>query len=194
PNHGEKSGPCATGGGCTYSLDVSGGWYDAGDQGKYVVNAGISVWTLLDWWERTNALGTSAGDFADGKMNIPEHKNGVPDLLDEARWELEFELKMQVPAGEKLAGMVHHKVHDLKWTQLSTGPHEDPMPRYLQPPSTAATLNLAANGAQAARVWHKIDKAFSEKCLAAAERAWVAAKANPAMLAAKGGEGGGPYD
>ena len=45
-------------------------------------------------------------------MNIPENKNGVPDLLDEVRWELEFELKMQVPEGEKLAGMVHHKVHD----------------------------------------------------------------------------------
>jgi endoglucanase len=194
PNSGDVSVPCATGSGCSYSLDVSGGWYDAGDHGKYVVNAGISVWTLLDWWERTNALGTSAADFADGKMNIPENKNGVPDLLDEARWELEFELKMQVPAGEKLAGMAHHKVHDIKWTQLSTGPHEDPMPRYLQPPTTAATLNLAANGAQAARIWKKIDKAFSEKCLAAAERAWTAAKANPAILAAKGGEGGGPYD
>ena len=194
PNYGDTSVPCAVGSGCSYSLDVSGGWYDAGDHGKYVVNAGISVWTLLDWWERTNTLGTSAGDFADGKMNIPEHKNGVPDLLDEARWELEFELKMQVPVGEKLAGMVHHKVHDLKWTQLSTGPHEDPMPRYLQPPSTAATLNLAANGAQAARVWRKLDKAFAQKCLDAAERAWGAAKAFPSMLAAKGGEGGGPYD
>ena len=101
-------------------------------------------------------------------MNIPENKNGVPDLLDEARWELEFELKMQVPVGEKLAGMAHHKVHDVKWTQLSTGPHEDPMPRYLQPPSTAATLNLAANAAQAARIWKSIDKPFSEKCLQAA--------------------------
>jgi endoglucanase len=194
PNHGDKIVPCAPGSGCTYSLDVSGGWYDAGDQGKYVVNAGISVWTMLNWWERTNALGTSAGDFADGKMNIPENKNGVPDLLDEARWELEFELKMQVPEGEKLAGMAHHKIHDIKWTQLSMGPHEDPMERYLQPPSTAATLNLAANAAQCARVWKTIDKPFSEKCLVAAERAWAAAQANPDVYAPQGGEGGGPYD
>jgi endoglucanase len=194
PNHGDNSVPCAPGSGCSYSLDVSGGWYDAGDQGKYVVNAGISVWTLLNWWERTQLLGASAGDFADGKMAIPENKNGVPDLLDEARWELEFELKMQVPEGEKLAGMVHHKIHDVKWTQLSLGPHEDPMERYLQPPSTAATLNVAANGAQAARVWRTIDKAFSDKCLAAAERAWLAAQANPEIYAPNGGEGGGPYD
>jgi endoglucanase len=194
PNHGDTVVPCAAGSGCAYSLDVSGGWYDAGDQGKYVVNAGISVWTLLDWWERTRALGTSAADFGDGKLNIPENKNGVPDLLDEVRWELEFELKMQVPEGEKLAGMAHHKIHDLKWTQLSMWPSEDPMERFLQPPSTAATLNLAANGAQAARVWQSIDKPFSSKCLAAAERAWKAALAHPAIYAPSGGEGGGPYD
>jgi endoglucanase len=194
PNHGDKNVPCARGSGCTYSLDVSGGWYDAGDHGKYVVNAGISVWTLLDLWERTKALGTSAADFEDGKMNIPENKNGVPDLLDEVRWELEFELRMQVPEGDKLAGMVHHKVHDLKWTQLSLGPHEDPMERFLQPPSTAATLNLAANGAQAARIWRTIDAAFADKCLTAAERAFAAAQAHPDIYAPQGGEGGGPYD
>jgi endoglucanase len=101
---------------------------------------------------------------------------------------------MQVPEGEKLAGMAHHKIHDAKWTQLSLGPHEDPMPRFLQPPSTAATLNLAANAAQCARIWKKIDKAFSDKCLKAAERAWTAANSNPRIYAAKTGDGGGPYD
>jgi hypothetical protein len=90
---------------------------------------------------------------------------------------------MQVPEGEKLAGLVHHKIHDAKWTQLSLGPHEDPMPRFLQPPSTAATLNLAANAAQCARIWKKIDKAFADKCLKAAERAWAAANANPRIYA-----------
>ena len=193
PNIGDTSVPCAPGAGCTYKLDVSGGWYDAGDQGKYVVNAGISVWTLLNWWERGLVYGGTA-DFLDGKMNIPENKNKVPDILDEARWELEFELKMQVPEGEKLAGMAHHKIHDAKWTQLSLGPHEDPMPRFLQPASTAATLNLAANAAQCARIWKKIDKAFSDKCLKAAERAWTAANSNPRIYAAKTGDGGGPYD
>jgi endoglucanase len=194
PNKGDTQVPCAPGSGCTYSLDVSGGWYDAGDQGKYVVNAGISVWTLLNWWERTNQLGWSAGDFADGKMNIPENKNGIPDLLDEARWELEFELKMQVPEGEKLAGMAHHKMHDVTWAPDVMAPHDDPIQRYLQPPSTAATLNLAANAAQAARIWRSIDKAFADKCLATAERAWAAALANPEIYAPPGGEGGGPYD
>jgi endoglucanase len=193
-NKGDKKVPCVPGSGCTYSLDVTGGWYDAGDHGKYIVNAGISVWTLLDLWERAKHLGTSVAEFGDGKLNIPEKGNGVPDLLDEVRWELEFELKMQVPQGEKLAGMVHHKVHDKVWTALGLAPHEDPIDRFLYPPSTAATLNLAANAAQAARIWHDIDKAFAAKCLAAAERAWTAAQANPALYAKPGGVGGGPYD
>jgi len=193
-NKGDKKVACVAGSGCTYTLDVTGGWYDAGDHGKYVVNAGISVWTLLDLWERTKYLGTSLADFGDGKLNIPEKGNGVPDLLDEVRWELDWELKMQVPKGEKLAGMVHHKVHDRVWTALGMAPHEDAIDRFLYPPSTAATLNLAANAAQAARVWHGVDKAFSERCLDAAERAFRAAQANPGLFAKPGGVGGGPYD
>lgn len=194
PNKGDKDVTCAPESPCPYKLDVTGGWYDAGDHGKYVVNGGISVWTLLDQWERAKHLGTSAADFGDGKMSIPENANKVPDLLDEARWEIEWELKMQVPAGQKLAGMVHHKLHDKVWTALGLAPHEDPIERFLYPPSTAATLNLAANAAQAARIWKSIDKAFSKKCLAAAETAWAAAEANPALFAKAGGQGGGPYD
>jgi len=192
-NQGDNNVPCLANSGCTYSLDVTGGWYDAGDHGKYVVNAGISVWTLLNQYERAKHFG-SAHDFADGKMAIPEKKNGVPDILDEARWELEFELKMQVPAGQPLAGMVHHKVHDVEWTALGTAPQDDQIKRYLWPPSTAATLNMAANAAQCARVWERLDKKFAAKCLDAAERAWTAAEAHPAMFAGTAAVGGGPYD
>jgi len=189
----DKSVPCAPGAGCGYRLDVSGGWYDAGDHGKYVVNGGISVWTLLNLYERTQHLGKSLADFGDGRLNIPERGNGVPDLLDEVRWEIEFLLKMQVPDGDR-AGMVHHKVHDKEWTGLGLAPHEDRMPRFLHPPSTAATLNLAAVAAQAARIWQDIDRTFSGRCLAAAELAWQAAQRHPAVFALPGGVGGGAYE
>jgi endoglucanase len=79
---GDRSVPCAKNAGCNYSLDVSGGWYDAGDYGKYVVNGGIAAWTLLSEFERNRFLGASAADFADGKLGIPESRNGVPDLLE----------------------------------------------------------------------------------------------------------------
>jgi endoglucanase len=191
---GDKSVPCAPASGCSYGLDVSGGWYDAGDHGKYVVNGGISVWTLQNLYERAQHIGKSVAALADGTMNIPERSNKVPDLLDEARWELEFLLKMQVPDGQPQAGMVHHKVHDEKWTSLGLAPHEDPVPRFLHPVSTAATLNMAAAAAQAGRIWKTIDAKFSARCVTAAERAWAAAAKNPGLLAKPGGEGGGPYE
>lgn len=191
----DKSVKCGKNAGCDYSLDASGGWYDAGDHGKYVVNGGISLWTLQNQYERTAALGSSIADFGDGKLRLPEKSNRAPDLLDEARWELEWMLKMQVPAGNPLAGMVHHKLHDVSWTALATAPHEDKQPRVLFKPSTAATLNLAATAAQGARLWKSVDPAFSAKCLKAAETAWVAAKANPKLLASKHDiDGGGAYE
>jgi endoglucanase len=185
---------CVPGSGCGYSLDVSGGWYDAGDHGKYVVNGGISVWHLLALYERSVAMKRDA-PFADGRAKIPEAGNRVPDLLDEARIEVEWMLKMQVPDGQPRAGMAHHKMHDAKWTEIGTAPHEADQPRHLYPPSTAATLNLAAVAAQASRIWRTFDPAFSKRCLAAAQRAWKAALAQPKAYApAKDTPGGGPYD
>jgi endoglucanase len=189
----DKSVPCAPEAKCNYSLDVSGGWYDAGDQGKYVVNAGISVWTLQNEYERAKYLGKNVDDFADGTMNIPERKNGAPDLLDEARFEVEWMLKMQVPAGKPMAGMAHHKVHNVTWAPIPQRPDQDTIQRYLRPVSTAATLNLAAAAAQASRLWKTYDPAFSKRALDAAEVAWQAAKANPNVIAEGEVKGGGSY-
>ena len=135
-----------------YTLDVTGGWYDAGDQGKYVVNGGIAVAQLLGLYERALRTGT-ADALGDGSLRVPERGNGVPDVLDEARWELDWMLRMRVPAGERYAGLVHHKLSDERWVPLPTLPADDPQPRYLHRPSTAATLNLAAVAAQGARVF-----------------------------------------
>jgi endoglucanase len=193
PNKGDTDVPCAPDAGCSYRLNVRGGWYDAGDQGKYVVNGGIAVWTLLNQYERAKNFG-SVKPFADGKLLIPENANSAPDLLDEARWEMAFLLRMQVPDQQPKAGMVHHKVHDANWTGLPMRPDLDPQPRYLRPPSTAATLNLAAVAAQSARIWANIDQFFAARCLYAAEKAWTAAVNNPAVYASfTDGTGGGAY-
>lgn len=186
---------------CDYTLDVVGGWYDAGDHGKYVVNGGIAVAQVLSTYER--ALYAPTGDVAalgDGSLDIPldEQTNGVPDPLDEARWELEWMLRMQVPAGQPLAGMVHHKVHDVDWTGLPLLPADDPQQRRLHRPSTAATLNLAAVAAQGARLWAPYDADFAAELLAAARTAYAAAVEHPDLLQpapnADPSPGGGPYD
>jgi endoglucanase len=194
PNQGDTSVPCQPGV-CDYRLDVRGGWYDAGDHGKYVVNGGLATHQLLSTYERTLTAATAErGALADGTLRLPERANGVPDILDEARWELEFLLRMQVPAGQPLAGMAHHKIHDEFWTGLPLAPEDDPVLRELHPPSTAATLNLAATAAECGRLYLPYDKAFAERCLAAARTAYAAAKANPDRFADPAdGNGGGAY-
>ncbi|MEV0430749.1 glycoside hydrolase family 9 protein [Micromonospora sp. NPDC050495] len=196
PNQGDTDVPCQAGV-CDYRLDVRGGWYDAGDHGKYVVNGGIATYQLLNTFERTKTAETAAGGagLGDATLRVPERGNQVPDVLDEARWELEFLLRMQVPAGQPLAGMVHHKIHDRNWTGLPLAPQDDPQPRELHPPSTAATLNLAAVAAQCARLYAPYDAAFAARCGSAAKTAYAAAKAHPAVYAsAADGNGGGSYD
>lgn len=197
--------------GCDYTLDVTGGWYDAGDHGKYVVNGGIALWTLQNLYEQQRQWGDKS--FADGKAALPEAGNGIDDLLDEARFEMRFLLAMQIPdskramvpvgpqpRGMKLhlteidaSGMAHHKVSDRNWTRLPTAPADDREERLLYPPSTAATLNLAATAAQCARIWRTIDPAFAQQCLRAAERAFAAALRNPAVYASNTFTGSGGY-
>lgn len=186
--------PCWLQDQCSYQLDVSGGWYDAGDHGKYVVNGGISAWTLLALYERLQYLSHTAAQWGDGSLNIPESTNGAPDLLDEARFEVEFLLKMQVPSGHPDAGMVHHKIHDASWSPLGIEPPETAEGRALHPPSTAATLNLAAVAAQTARLYTHLDPTFSARCLSAARRAYAAAQRSPRRFAPElDRNGGGPY-
>lgn len=193
--------------GCKHRLDVTGGWYDAGDHGKYVVNGGIAAWTLMNLHELIPAA------FPDGSMPLPEAGNGVSDLLDEARYQMEFLLRMQLPDSARMqlpvgrqdaskplrftdvdaGGMAHLKIADERWTKLPLRPDQDTERRFLYPPSTSATLNLAATAAQCARLWRIIDPAFSSRCLQAAERAWAAAMRNPEILADWDFAGSGGY-
>jgi endoglucanase len=195
PNQGDDGVTCWAADPCDYTLDAAGGWYDAGDHGKYVVNGGISAAQMLSSYERTlTTEGADGEPLGDGALAVPEQGNGVPDILDEARWQLEFLAAMQVPAGEPQAGMAHHKLHDRAWTGLPMLPHEDPQARELHPPSTAATLNLAAAAAQGARLFEAYDAAFADELLTAATTAYAAAEANPAVYADPAdGTGGGAY-
>jgi len=212
PNQGDTAVPCqsldddsqkilAEPWTCDYTSDVSGGWYDAGDHGKYVVNGGIAVAQLMQEYERTlTAPSADRGRLGDGTLRVPETGNRVPDLLDEARTELEWMLKMQVKAGRPLAGTAFHKVADVDWTGLPMDPAADPQKRVLYRPSTAATLNLAAVAAQGARLFRPYDPAFAARLLNAARTAYSAAKAHPDLYApAPNGTldpnpGSGPYN
>lgn len=181
---------------CNYKLDVSGGWYDAGDFGKYVVNGGIAVAQVLSTYERALYYKGSNSKLINAELRNGNSSASLPDVLSEAKWQLDFLMRMQVPEGDKYAGMAHHKIHGVKWNGLPLWPHKDPIERALHRPSTAATLNLAAVTAQAARLFMPYDQAYAEQLLAASKRAHAAAIKTPSLIApASGGQyGGGDYD
>jgi endoglucanase len=159
--------------------DNVGGWHDAGDYGRYMVNSGITVGTLLWTWE---IYGQKIKEIS---LKIPESGNGTPDLLNEARWELEWMLKMQDADG----GVWHKQTtphfqgfiapEDDKETSEVVGTGSAPYK------STCATADLAAVGAIAARVYQPYDAKFAARALEAARRAWAWTEKNPNVAFSK---------
>ena len=148
------------------------GWYDAGDYNKYVVNSGITVYTLLAAWEHFPAV------FKAQRLNIPESGNGLPDVLNEALWNLEWMLAMQDPAD----GGVYHKLTNKGFDGVVM-PAAATGERYVVQKTTAAALDFAAAMAQASRVFAGFEAqrpGLSARMLAAARRAWDWAQAHPA--------------
>lgn len=145
--------------GTTEFGDVTGGWHDAGDYGRYVVPAAKAVADLL------LAYAASPLAFSDS-LGIPESGNGVPDILDEVRYELTWMQKMQ-----RDDGGVYHKVTCGAFPGFVM-PHQETEELILSPVSTAATGDFAAAMAMAYPVFRAIDPAFARDCLHAAERAW----------------------
>ncbi|MBX9852827.1 MAG: glycoside hydrolase family 9 protein [Cytophagaceae bacterium] len=78
------------------SKNLSGGWHDAGDYNKYVNFTWGTLIDLLLAYEESPTV------WADN-YNIPESGNGIPDLLDEVKYELDWLLKMQQPDGSVLS-------------------------------------------------------------------------------------------
>lgn len=146
--------------------DNVGGWHDAGDYGRYVVNSGFSTGTLLWAWELFSSK------LAPIKLNIPETGNGTPDILNEARWNLEWMLKMQDADGgvwhkqtsARFPGFIMPQDDDL--TSLVIGTGSEPYK------STCATADLAAVAAIASRVYAPFDKEFAQRNQRAAIAAW----------------------
>lgn len=151
-------------------INSSKGWYDAGDYNKYIVNSGISTYTLMALYEQYPKF------FDTLKLNIPENTNNIPDILDEIRWNLDWMVTMQDQDGG-----VYHKLTNTNFDG-SVMPADATNGRYVIMKTTAATLDFAAVMAVAYRVYKKTDKAFSEKCLTASISAYDWAKKNKSVI------------
>lgn len=140
--------------------DGTGGWHDAGDYGKYVVNAGITGFTLLWAWEQF------APALQNVTLGLPETAPGYPEFLKEIKWEIDWLLKMAYPDG---SGKVSHKLTALNFSDFYTMPQEDLQNRYYTDWSSAATADYVALLAQASRAFAPYDAAYAAKCLEAAK-------------------------
>ncbi len=150
------------------------GWYDAGDYNKYIVNSGISTYTLLAAYESFPAY------FKQQHLNIPESGNGVPDLLNEVKWNLDWMLAMQDPND----GGVYHKLTSQRFSAFAM-PATDTAERYVVMKTTAAALDFAAVMATASRVYGAYETVYpglSARMLTAAKNAWAWAQANPRVF------------
>jgi endoglucanase len=154
---------CHTGEAVVYGtdtkIDVTGGWHDAGDYGRYVVPGAKTIADLFLTYE-------DAGVDADD-IGIPESGNGVPDVLDEARYELDWMLKMQ----DKSSGGVYHKVTCAVFPEVVM-PVEETDQLIACPISNTATGDFAAVMAKASVLYAEYDKEFADTCLEAAKSAY----------------------
>ena len=154
-------------------ISSPGGWYDAGDYNKYIVNSGITMGTILSAYEDFNAY------FDTLNTAIPESGNEVPDILDEALYNLRWMLTMQDPND----GGVYHKLTNASFDGMVM-PGVTTLPRFAVQKGTAATLDFVAVMAQANRIFKKYNTALpglADSCLKAAVSGWKWAQKNPAV-------------
>lgn len=147
------------------------GWYDAGDYNKYIVNSGISTYTLLAAYEHYENY------YQSKTINIPETGGNLPDLLDEVKWNLDWMLTMQEPSD----GGVYHKLTGLNFSGRIM-PQNYNADRYVVGKSTSAALNFAAVTAIASRIYANYETelpGYSTTLLNAAEAAYAWAESNP---------------
>ena len=149
------------------AVSSPGGWYDAGDYGKYITNGAFSAGQLLYALERYPDL------YPDGSLNIPESGNGINDLLDEIKYETDWIATMQDEDGG-----VFHKLTTKNFAGAIM-PHQATEERFIMPKSSVATFDYAAFLAKMARNYKGLDKKQSDKLLAQAEKAWKWGVQNP---------------
>lgn len=137
------------------SIDVSGGWHQDEMGSKEVVKAAENIGVMLLAYE---LYGSAFGD----DMGIPESENGIPDILDEIRYEVEWLLKMQDPA----SGAVYSGV-----TVYEQGAGKGPA-SYVEPADMEAAKAFAAVLAKFSYLYQNYENAFATDCLKASDRAW----------------------
>lgn len=143
--------------------DLTGGWYDAGDYGRYITSAAVTLGIMMMGYEQYPEK------FNFDNINIPESGNGISDYLDEIRVELEWMLKMQHTGDDEYKGALPFMVNSLNYDGAMP---DKATPQYIYDFSSITTADFAAVMSQAYRLFKDVDSEFAVKCLDSAELAW----------------------
>ena len=169
--------------GASGTIQSTNGWYDAGDYGRYIVNSGITTYTLLSLFEHFPEF------FKTAKWNIPAD-GSLPDLLAEIKWNLDWMLTMQANDGS-----VYHKLTSLGFPG-DVMPAQDNLKLYVIGKSAEAAFDFAGVMALASRVYKPFDSNYASKCLEAAKKAysWGSNNMNVHFTANPSGVSTGAYE
>lgn len=173
-------------------LDVSGGWYDAGDFGKYTPTAGVTIANILLAYEAQPEKFNKGQMFFPESLSTVDTASNMPDVLVEMKVELDWMLKMQRPDGG-----VYLKTSGRYWPELKTKPVEDVQNRYIYGLSTYGTAIFGATNAMAARIYEQYDPQYAATLLTSAQKAFAFLESHPEPIFrvdANQNTGSGPYD
>ncbi len=159
------------------TVDVTGGWHDAGDFGRYTKTGAKAAEDLLLAYMRSPQL------FNDS-LNGPDSGNRMADILDEARYELRFLLKMQGQDGGVFARVVTEKFPD-----DFANPANDHAALMIMPEETTSTSAFVGVMATAFITYAPFDKDFANQCMMAAEKAWKWLREHPDLISIANPEG-----
>ncbi len=143
--------------------DLHGGWFDAGDYNKYTAWGADDVVALLHAYIERPSIWTD--DY-----NIPESGNGVPDILDEIKWEMDWLVRMQSADGSVLS---------IVGEGSASPPSAVTAQSLYGPATTNATFSAAAAFALGAKAYAAVDAAYAADLAARAQNAWTWATAHP---------------
>lgn len=147
--------------------DLWGGWYDAGDYNKY------TSWTASYVENLLRAYSESPQAFSDD-YGIPESGNGVPDVVDEAKWGMDYLIRLQNSDGSLISIV----------GEASASPPSAATGQTLYgSPNTSGTLAGAAAFAYGARTFAALgNAAYADDLLARAKKAYAWAEQNPSVI------------
>lgn len=187
-------------------IDVTGGWHDAGDMLKYLLTSGNATAQMLLAYELAPRRCATDQFDALGRPGT----NGIPDLLDEARWGLDWMLKLH-PAPDQLYHQVADDRDHAGWRLPQNDPVDygwgrggarvvyfaDGQPQGLGKFKSQSTgvANLAGRYAAAMalafQIWKNDQKDFAARCLQAGKEVYELGRAKEGVQ--QGNSFGAPY-